>query len=322
MKSKRPAVLGFDTSNYTTSVALMDINGEVLASDRKLLTVPEGSRGLRQSDALFQHVKKLPELLEKMKPELSVTDIIGIGASVTPRPVEGSYMPVFLAGEAVARSMAAREGVPFCPFSHQEGHVAAGLWSEGVVYTDSFFALHLSGGTTELLEITPKNNSGYDIVIASSTKDISIGQLVDRVGVSMGYSFPAGPQLEEIALRWDGELISIPGGVKGLDLNFSGPETFLQKKIKESQNPSLIARSLFQFLGKSISKWLLNHHRLRPIPLLLVVGGVASNSIFRKALDEDMAKMAEVIYAQPEHCSDNALGVCALTIQQLGYHKG
>ena len=103
--------LGLDTSNYTTSVALFDgQDGHQLG---RLLDVEAGSLGLRQSDALFQHVKRLPELFDQLRAEGWLEDIAAVGASVKPRWVEGSYLPCFLAGEAVGRALADTLGVPF-----------------------------------------------------------------------------------------------------------------------------------------------------------------------------------------------------------------
>ena len=118
-------VLGLDTSNYTTSVALFD--GERGVNLGCLLEVRPGELGLRQSDALFQHVKRLPQLLE----QLEIGDIQAVGASTRPRAVEGSYMPCFLAGESQGRGIAATLGVPFYAHSHQQGHLAAAAWSAG-----------------------------------------------------------------------------------------------------------------------------------------------------------------------------------------------
>lgn len=317
MKDRIPGVLGFDTSNYTTSIALMGLDGTLLAEKRQLLSVPEGKRGLRQSDAFFQHVKVLPKLMESIQSVLTQTELMAIGSSVTPRTVDGSYMPVFLAGESLARSIAAREGIPFYSFSHQENHIAAGLWSTGKVLHEPFYALHLSGGTTELLKILPSETAGYEISQIGFTKDISVGQLVDRIGVSLGCSFPAGPMLEKMAVSWEKELIQIPGGVRMLNLNLSGPETYLQNKIQDSMEPRQIACSLFHFLGNTLGKWLLNYHKKEPIPFLLVVGGVASNTIIRKKINEQLCGNIEVAYADPFYCSDHAYGICALSLNQL-----
>ena len=120
--------LGIDTSNYTTSVALFDgVSGYNLG---RLLDVPEGALGLRQSDALFQHVKHLPEIFAALRAEGRLDGCIAaVGASTKPRWVEGSYMPCFLAGESQGRGIADTLGVPFFPCAHQQGHIAAAAWS-------------------------------------------------------------------------------------------------------------------------------------------------------------------------------------------------
>ena len=93
---------GIDTSNYTTSVAVFD--GEHIIQNKKLLTVKKGERGLRQSDALFQHTVNLPVLISKLKSEIGDADIEAFGVSNRPRNIEGSYMPCFLAGESAAEA--------------------------------------------------------------------------------------------------------------------------------------------------------------------------------------------------------------------------
>lgn len=239
---KTQAVLAFDTSNYTTSIALMDLSGNLLDHQRQLLSVKDGERGLRQSDALFQHVRELPVLLEKLTPLLGQVELAAVGYSDRPRRVEGSYMPVFLAGESLARSLAASHGIPCFPFSHQEGHVAAGLWSLGLAATAPFYALHLSGGTTELLKVTPvadTDGKGFAEEIIGATSDISLGQLIDRTGVALGLGFPAGPALEVLASACSEAPFDIPFSIKKttaapcFTLSLSGPETFLRKKLPD-----------------------------------------------------------------------------------------
>ncbi|MBQ3471427.1 MAG: DNA-binding protein, partial [Clostridia bacterium] len=143
------STLGFDTSNYTTSVAFTD--GRTDKSVRQILSVKEGERGIRQSDGVFQHMKLLPELFEKLNADMK--DVTAIGVSTRPRTVEGSYMPVFLAGHGYARVAAKTLGVPLYEFSHQDGHIMAGIYSCGAfeLLTKPFLSVHLSGGTTEML---------------------------------------------------------------------------------------------------------------------------------------------------------------------------
>ena len=140
------AALGIDTSCYTTSVALAVEDGALL-SRRRLLDVEQGARGLRQSEALFQHVQRLPALLEDMLSKAGEAQIACVCASARPRDAEGSYMPVFTAGTGFARAIAASLRVPFYETSHQQGHVRAAMEGAGAL-PEEFLALHLSGGTT------------------------------------------------------------------------------------------------------------------------------------------------------------------------------
>ena len=177
--------LGFDTSNYTTSVA--EFHGVGGENCSRLLDVKPGELGLRQSDALFAHVRRLPELVDALCGKLPADTVRAVGASTRPRAVEGSYMPCFLAGESQARNLARFLDVPFYPFSHQQGHIAAALWSAGrmELMRQPHLAWHLSGGTTELLLVTPdgKNVRAEKL---GGTSDISAGQLIDRTGQLLG----------------------------------------------------------------------------------------------------------------------------------------
>ena len=87
------SVLALDTSNYTTSAAVFD--GREGENVGQLLQVRPGELGLRQSDALFQHVKQLPQLMEQLASQGRLENIQAVGASTRPRAVEGSYMPCF-----------------------------------------------------------------------------------------------------------------------------------------------------------------------------------------------------------------------------------
>ena len=176
-------VLAFDTSNYTTSVASFD--GTAGHNISRLLDVEQGALGLRQSDALFAHVKRLPELADRLFSDIGTdAGFEAVGVSTRPRAVEGSYMPCFLAGESQARVLGAALGVPVLPFSHQQGHIAASLWGSGhmELMDEPHLAWHLSGGTTELLRVTPEGKGSVHAEKIGGTTDISAGQLIDRTG--------------------------------------------------------------------------------------------------------------------------------------------
>ena len=95
-------VIGIDTSNYTTSIAFL--NGQWGENCGKLLPVKQGELGLRQSDAVFAHIKSLPELSGRLFSHIQGETITAVGVSTRPRAVEGSYMPCFLVGQKTART--------------------------------------------------------------------------------------------------------------------------------------------------------------------------------------------------------------------------
>ena len=112
--------LGIDTSNYATSLAVFDTAGEVVCAKKRFLPVKEGQLGLRQSDALFHHTAALPEMLKELSGEFDLTKISAVGVSEKPRPVEGSYMPCFLAGVSAAEAFALARGIPLVRTTHQQ----------------------------------------------------------------------------------------------------------------------------------------------------------------------------------------------------------
>ena len=190
--------IGFDTSNYTTSIAAFDGADGVNCS--KLLPVKAGELGLRQSDAVFSHIKSLPELSGRLFSHVESKQIAAIGVSTRPRAVDGSYMPCFMVGYTHAKLLSDSLQVPLVEVSHQQGHVAACLWSAGRLdlMDKPHLAWHLSGGTTELLLVEPEEKNVRCTKIGGTT-DISSGQLIDRTGVMLDLPFPAGKHVDALS---------------------------------------------------------------------------------------------------------------------------
>lgn len=304
--------LGIDTSNYTTSVCLVDEQGQIVKEERRLLKVETGERGLQQSAALFQHVQNLPVLIESMG------DLTGklraVVASTRPRRLEGSYMPVFTAGSGVARALAATHGVPFYETTHQEGHMAAGEGSAGEVPADHFLAVHISGGTTDLLDVK-RLPDGYDITELGTSVDLHAGQFVDRVGVALGLPFPAGPHLEQLALQSTDESVTLPSPVNGYNLSFAGPESAAMRLIAQGTLPADVARAVERCIAKGLEKTLRKAVEELGVKSLLIVGGVAANTFIRERLKlrlEHRAVGATLYFALPKYSTDNAFGVARL----------
>lgn len=293
--------LGIDTSNYTTSVATV---GDKTINLRKIIDVKQGMRGIRQSDGVFIHLKELPELFEQL--EIDPGTVRAIGVSTAPRRCEGSYMPVFVAGEGFARVIAKALGVPLFKCSHQEGHIMAGIVSGGFyeLLEKPFLAVHLSGGTTEILRCEYKNNH-FEAEIVGGTLDISAGQLIDRLGVGLGMKFPCGKELDRVSRECNESVIKLKTSVKGGYINFSGAETRLLG-MTETHSGGVLAKSALYHIGESLAK-AINACGTEDV---LFVGGVSSNSFLREYFAEKIA--ARVCFATPELSCDNAVGVAEL----------
>ena len=297
-------VLGLDTSNYTTSAALFD--GRTGRNAGKLLEVRPGEKGLRQSDALFQHVKALPGRLGELG---ELKEISAVCASTRPRAVEGSYMPCFLAGESLGRSLASALGVPFFAVSHQQGHLAAAAWSAGRLdlLEGPFLAWHLSGGTTELLYVEPQGANVRARRIGGTT-DIAAGQLIDRAGVLLGLDFPAGKALDELSQQARERPRPFPVKVSGLEFSLSGMENQVQALLAGGADPAAVAAFTVDTLAGVIRKVTAAARDAHPGLPLLCSGGVASNSRLRDVLTES----CRAVFAEPRYSTDNALGVAVL----------
>ncbi|MFT9493657.1 O-sialoglycoprotein endopeptidase [Anaerosolibacter sp.] len=310
-----PYYLGIDTSNYTTSVAVVDAGGSLIYEKRKLLEVKQGERGLRQSDALFQHVMTMPELFDDISKHVDAKEIKKIVVSSRPRPVEGSYMPVFRAGQSYGKVLAATLNCSYQEFSHQENHIKAAEWSAGVNLNNHFIGIHISGGTTEVLKIEKNQRAGYDIMEIGGTKDISIGQLIDRVGVRLGLSFPAGKAMDQMALHNKSFDFKLPISVKGTYMNLSGPETKAMGAISQGGNPHEIAWATFQCIAKSLEAAILNACQSTVLHQVIIVGGVASSAFIRDFLrDSHKLKGIDIYYGDSKYCTDHAVGTALLGI--------
>ena len=365
--------LGIDTSCYTTSVAIMDEAGALLGEARQILSVRPGRCGLQQSEMVFQHTRNLPRLMEEAVGQVigcvttgagsvangvSVADeastagasglaglavagyeLAAIGVSGYPRPLEGSYMPAFLAGLSVARSLAAVTGARLEIISHQENHLEAGLWSAGGPAVDRFLLLHASGGTTDVLLAERQQNGRYRITEVGGSMDLHAGQFVDRIGVALGLQFPTGPALEalaEKALARTAEvsasvseqsvasvseagagaapMVELPVSVRKLQVSLSGPCTAALRKLEAGAEPAALALGVEHALAETFARVLRNGAQEYRVRDVLLVGGVGSNNYIRQHVERKLAKLRYPVrlwVPEGRFSCDNATGCAA-----------
>ncbi|MEE1193870.1 MAG: O-sialoglycoprotein endopeptidase [Phascolarctobacterium sp.] len=365
--------LGIDTSCYTTSVAIIDEAGALLGEARQILSVRPGRCGLQQSEMVFQHTRNLPRLMEEavgqvigcvktgagsaangvtVAEEASTAgpsglaglvavgyELAAIGVSGYPRPLEGSYMPAFLAGLSVARSVAAVTGAQLEVISHQENHLEAGLWSAGGPDVDRFLLLHASGGTTDVLLAERQQNGRYRITEVGGSMDLHAGQFVDRIGVALGLQFPTGPALEalaEKALARTAEvsasvseqsvasvseagagaapMVELPVSVRKLQVSLSGPCTAALRKLEAGAEPAALALGVEHALAETFARVLRNGAQEYRVRDVLLVGGVGSNNYIRQHVERKLAKLRYPVrlwVPEGRYSCDNATGCAA-----------
>lgn len=304
--------LGLDTSNYTTSAAFYGDGVEI--NCKKLLPVKAGEIGLRQSDAVFHHTRQLPEVFEKACEELfaagyTMDDVAAIGVSDRPRNVEGSYMPCFLVGELLARSLSASLNKPMYRFSHQQGHIAAALYSADKleILKAPFLAYHLSGGTSEGLYVTSDELGIPDAKLICSSLDLKAGQAIDRVGVSLGLPFPAGRYMDELAVSCN-KRYKVKPSMKGASFSLSGVQNKCEKMIAEGASKEDVSAYCLEFIISSVDasvRVLLEEYGDLPV---LFSGGVSSNSLLNRRMSEKYG----AFFAKPAFSADNAFGTAVL----------
>lgn len=313
----KDVVIGVDTSNYRTSISAVTTDGTIVLNHRALLPVSHGERGLRQSEAVFSHIRHLQSVDIPLREISAKYRISAVAASVSPADGEDSYMPVFQAGKTVAVMLAAGLNVPFYPTTHQRGHLAAAASGTAIQDLKNYLAMHLSGGTTDLLIVQEDviRRIGYGL-------DLHAGQLVDRTGVALGLGFPSGPELE---------LLAVNGTEKGLlgcsmeknDLNchLSGAEAQIDRWIRSgSMTRENIAREVYSLLARTFARMAYAGFRETGIKDLLVTGGIASSPLFREMFAERLRRQRCPIipvFGKPEFSGDNAVGVALIGIRKL-----
>ena len=291
--------IGFDTSNYTTSLATYD--GKIIRQAKQVLTVKRGERGLRQSDAVFQHTVNMPKLCKEL--ELDVPKAVGV--STRPRNVDGSYMPCFLVGENVATVLSSVNNVPMYKTSHQLGHILAALYSADMLelINQRFVAFHLSGGTTEALIVEPDDEEIIKATVVAQSTDLKAGQAVDRTGVMLGMTFPCGKELDALSQKSEKNYKIKPTMLDG-DCSLSGVENKARNMIDKGELAEDVAKFVLTYIAETVSSMLGGVvDKYGDLPVVFS-GGVASNSLLRKIINERY----NAYFAESEFSLDNAAG--------------
>ncbi len=299
--------MGIDTSAYMTSIALVDKGEQVVRDVRIPVPVAEGEIGLRQSEAVFSHLRNLSAMKSSGAGTEETGRIKAVASAVKPRPVSGSYMPVFKVSETLGVFLEQTTGLFHYPLSHQEGHLMAGLWSAGI-RGGSYLAAHLSGGTTDFIEVDEKRPGHLLITELSSSSDLHAGQFIDRIGRALGLGFPAGPELEKLAAGGQTGHLTLTAAHAEGTISFSGPLSQAERMLKGGAAKADLARAVEACIADSVCAAAEYHFGKKRYRGFLVVGGVAANDFIKKRICGRLGGLA-VEFAHPAYAGDNAVGL-------------
>ena len=304
------SVIGIDTSNYTTSIAFFD--GEGGENCSRLLPVRQGELGLRQSDAVFAHIKSLPELSGRLFSHIRKDAITAVGVSTRPRAVEGSYMPCFLAGVSAATAFAQARGIPLIHTTHQQGHAAAALFAAKgeELFRQKVLLFHISGGTTDLLLC----NEVKEITTLGTSTDLYAGQAVDRVGVKLGFGFPAGVEVSRLAALCE-EPIKPRSSVKGMQCSLSGLENQCNALLAAGKSPDYVCKYCLLCVADTVVKMTKAAQKEYPGLPVVCAGGVMSSDLIRTYVTN---RVPGAHFVPGRFASDNAIGISILAARECG----
>lgn len=310
-------ILGIDTSCYTTSIAAITLNKDIILNEKVILKVKKDNKGLRQSEAVFQHVNNMGEISQIINKKLRNYDVAGVCVSTKPRPVDNSYMPVFSVGYNFAKLLSAINNCPFYETTHQENHIEASLFNNCLENEEKFLAVHMSGGTTEIL-LVEKKETDYKIEIVGGSLDVSFGQLIDRLGVKLNYNFPCGKYIDENALKCKDKIEhGLKTSVKEGYMNLSGIENQINKIIDE-YDKEYVSKILLDTLARCMYKSLIYICDKYNMKEVLFSGGVSASKYIEKEISKKLKKEnIKSYFADVEYATDNGLGCAIIGLNKM-----
>lgn len=292
------AILGIETSCDETSVALVRASGEIVAQvvySQIPLHQPYG--GVFPTLAAHHHREKLPALTQHV---LAIEKPWAIAVTAGPGLAGG-----LIVGVAFAQALGFALGVPVFPINHLEGHALAVRMQEKVPFP--FVLALLSGGHSEFWNAHGPGN----YTRLGGTLDDALGECFDKVGRLLGLSYPAGPEIERLALLGDAHAVPLPVPMRhrpGCDLSFSGLKTAVALLVQKGgfSVPDVCA-GFQRVVNESVGEKLRNAFVLAPeCQSVVLSGGVAANRALFGYCSKIAAEQDRTCHAPPVSlCGDN-----------------
>jgi len=301
--------LGVESTAHTFGCSVVDSKGKVLSDSRDVYKAPEGS-GIHPREASRHHMEVSSNVLKQSlgSAGLSVKDIDIIGYSAGP-----GLGPCLRVGAVVARTVAGFNKKPLVPVNHALGHVELGTMLTGA--SDPLVLL-VSGGHSMILAFSHGRWRVF-----GETLDITVGQLLDQFGRSLGFASPCGGRIEQLASESQGQYLQLPYVVKGNDVSFSGLLTAAVRLAFEQSHVNVcysLQETAFAMLAEAVERALSFTGKKE----MMIVGGVAANKRLAQMLESACSRQGAKLFACPiKFAGDNGAQIAWTAIQEYASTK-
>ena len=280
--------LGIESTAHTFSCAVLERkgkHGEILSDVRKIYAPPDGE-GIHPREASRHHVENSSTALSEALKEanVSITDLDIISYAGGP-----GLGPCLRVGAVVSRALASYYEIPIFPVNHALGHIELGKMLTGA---KNPLVLLVSGGHTMLLAFLNKKWRVF-----GETLDITLGQLLDQFGRSIGFASPCGRKIEELAEK-KSNYIPLPYSVKGNDVSFSGLLSATKGIVSEGVEEACysLQETAFAMIGEATERALAFTKKKE----LMIVGGVAANKRLSNMLQSICKRQKCKLFVVPQ----------------------
>ena len=291
--------LGIESTAHTFSCAIIEKHGKtgkILSDIRKIYRPPNGE-GIHPREASRHHIENSSIVLSDSLKEANITvkdlDLLSYAAG----PGLG---PCLRVGAVVARSLASFYKISIYPVNHAIGHIELGKLLTG---TSNPLVLLVSGGHTMLLAFLHKQWRVF-----GETLDITLGQLLDQFGRSIGFASPCGKNIEELAST-SSNYVTLPYSVKGNDVSFSGLLSATKSIAKKNKIDACysLQETAFAMISEAVERALSFTGKKE----LMIVGGVAANKRLSNMLQDVCARHKCKFYVVPlQYAGDCGSQIC------------
>lgn len=279
--------LGIESTAHTFSCAVLEkkkTKGKILADIRKIYR-PASGQGIHPREASRHHINNSSEVLREC---LSTADVNMSDLDIVSYAGGPGLGPCLRVGAVVARSLASYYQIPIYPVHHAIGHIELGKLLTGA---KNPLILLVSGGHTMLLAFLSNQWRVF-----GETLDITLGQLLDQFGRSLGFASPCGKNIEEISQK-STNYIQLPYSVKGNDVSFSGLLSATKSAAKKQRADACysLQETAFAMIAEAVERALSFTKKKE----LMIVGGVAANKRLSEMLKDVCKRHGAKFYVVP-----------------------